>query len=327
MSKVFVTRAIPQEAIDVLTKEVDLEVWPKEHPPTHAILVQKSSLATGILTNIMDKIDRTLLAKATNLKVISQMAAGLDNVDVEEATLRGIPVGYTPDVVSSATADQSFALMLAAARRVCEVNQWVRNGNWKIAFHPLFWLGTEVHHATIGIIGMGNIGTEMAKRAIGFDMKVLYHSRRPKPDIEGRLSITYVDLETLLKESDFVSLHVPLNPTTHHLIGRKELDMMKSTSILINTARGAVVDTKALYESLKDKKIAGAALDVTYPEPISRDDPLLHLNNLVLTPHLGSSTKGTRTSMAILAAQNLLAGLKEIPLPQCANPMVYKLKD
>ena len=322
-SRALVTRAIPQEALDLLADHADMEVWPHDEPPDPFTLRRLAARTDGILTNIMDRIDEDLFDAAPNLKVVSQMAVGLDNIDVEEATRRRIPVGYTPGVVSNATADQAFALLLAAARRLTEAERWVRKGDWKIAFHPLFWLGAEVHQATIGIVGMGSIGLEMAKRARGFDMRILYHSRTSKPDAEKLYDMQYVPLQTLLAESDFVSLHVPLTPETHHLISADELAAMKSTAILVNAARGPVVDPVALYDALKSKSIAAAALDVTSPEPIDPKDPLLSLENLVVAPHLGSSTVTTRTRMAVLAAQNLVAGLEGRPLPRCANPQVY----
>ena len=321
--KAFVTRAIPQEALDIIAAEVDVEVWPREEPPDPAILREKTAGAGGIFISIMDRVDGPLLDAAPRLKVVSQMAAGLDNVDVAEATRRRIPVGYTPGVVSEATADQTLALLLAAARRVPETNRWVREGRWKVAFHPLHWLGSEVHHATLGIVGMGKIGMEVAKRARGFDMRLLYYSRTLKPEAEALYGATYADLPTLLKTSDYVSLHVPLTSDTRHLVGEGELKMMKPTAILVNVDRGPVVDPKALYQALKEGWIAGAALDVTDPEPIPVDDPLLTLENLVVVPHLGSATVATRTRMAVLAARNLLAGLRGEPLPQCANPEVY----
>ncbi len=322
--RVFVTRAIPQAALDLIASEADMEVWPQAEPPEPALLRAKAAAVDGLLTNIMDRVDAQLLTAAPGLKVISQMAVGLDNVDVEEATRRRVPVGYTPGVVSEATADQAFALMLSAARRVGETERWVRRGGWKIAFHPLYWLGAEVHHATLGIVGMGKIGMEMAKRGRGFDMQVVYHSRSPKPEAEALYDARRVDLHTLLRESDYVSLHMPLTPETQGLIGREELAMMKPTAILVNAARGPVVDSQALYDALKDGGIGGAALDVTTPEPISPNDPLLSLDNLVVTPHLGSSTVATRSGMAVLAARNLMAGIKRQRLPQCANPQVYR---
>lgn len=321
--KALVTRAIPQEALDLVAANAEMEVWPHDEPPDPVTLRSLAARADGILTNIMDRIDAPLFDAAPRLKVVSQMAVGLDNVDVAEATRRGIPVGYTPGVVSNATADQAFALLLAAARRLTEAERWVRKGGWKIAFHPLFWLGAEVHQATIGIVGMGSIGLEMAKRARGFDMRILYHSRTRKPDAEKLYDMQYVDMPILLAESDFVSLHVPLTPETHHFIAAGELALMKPTAILVNAARGPVVDPAALYQALHTKAIAAAALDVTSPEPIEPDDPLLSLENLVVAPHLGSSTVRTRTRMAVLAAENLIAGLEGRPLPRCANPEVY----
>ena len=321
--KAFVTRAIPQDALDLIAAHADVEVWPHDEPPGPFTLRRLTARADGILTNIMDRVDAVLLDAAPNLKVVSQMAVGLDNIDVAEASRRRIPVGYTPGVVSNATADQAFALLLAAARRLTEAERWVRKGGWKIAFHPLFWLGAEVHQSTIGIIGMGSIGMEMAKRARGFDMRILYYSRTRKPDAERLHEMQYVPMTTLLVESDFVSLHVPLTAETHHLIGADELTKMKPTAILVNAARGPVVDPTALYDALKSKTIAAAALDVTSPEPIDPDDPLLTLENLVVAPHLGSSTVGTRTRMAVLAAQNLVAGMEGRPLPRCANPQIY----
>ena len=321
--KAFVTRAIPREALDLVAAHAEMEVWPHDEPPDPSTLRRKAAHVDGILTNIMDRIDAPLFDAAVNLKVVSQMAVGLDNVDVAEATRRRIPVGYTPGVVSNATADQAFALLLAAARRLTEAERWVREGGWKIAFHPLFWLGAEVHNATIGIVGMGSIGLEMAKRARGFDMRILYHSRTRKPEAEALYEMQYVDMPTLLAESDYVSLHVPLTPETHHFIGADELSQMKPTAILVNAARGPVVDSTALYDALSSKTIAAAALDVTEPEPIDPNDPLLTLENLVVAPHLGSSTITTRTRMAVLAAQNLIAGLEGRPLPRCANPQIY----
>ena len=321
--KAFVTRAVPQEALDLVKAHAQMEVWPHDEPPDPPTLRQKAANVQGIFTNIMDRIDASFFDATPNLKVVSQMAVGLDNIDVEEATRRRIPVGYTPGVVSNATADQAFALLLAAARRLTEAERWVRKGNWKIAFHPLFWLGAEVHQATIGIIGMGSIGLEMAKRARGFDMRILYYSRTRKPDAEDLYDMQYVPMPTLLAQSDYVSLHVPLTPETHHLISSDELAQMKSTAILVNAARGPVVDPAALYQALHSRTIAAAALDVTTPEPIDPNDPLLTLENLVVAPHLGSSTVRTRTSMAVLAARNLIAGLEGRPLPRCANPQVY----
>ena len=321
--RVFVTRDMDEEAIQKLAEETQLEVWPDEFPPSPRELGEWARDAQGILTTIMDPIDRALLESAPHLKVVSQMAVGVDNIDVAEATRRGILVGHTPGVLSSATADLAFSLLMAAARRVTEVERFVRAGNWKLAFHPKHWLGADVGGATIGIVGLGSIGLEVAKRAKGFDMRVLYHSRTRKKVEEGRYYMEYADFSTLLRDSDFVTLHVPLTPDTRHFIGEKELAGMKPTGILINTSRGPVVDPAALYRALKEGWIAGAALDVTEPEPIPADDPLLGLDNLIVTPHIGSASVGSRKGMAMLAARNLLAGVKSEPLVHCVNPEVY----
>ena len=321
--KVFVTRLIYQDALDRLAEETEMDVWPDEHPPPPQVLREKARDAEGVLTTIMDRVDGALLDSSPRLKVVSQLAVGVDNIDVAEATRRGIPVGNTPGVLSKGTADLAFALLMAAARRVVESERWVRAGNWKLAFHPLHWLGSDISEATIGIVGMGKIGLEVAKRARGFDMKVLYYSRSRKPELEELFKMEYVDLPALLQTSDFVTLHVPITPDTHHLIGEEELAAMKPTGILINTSRGPVVDSKALYKAVKEGRIGGAALDVTDPEPLTADDPLLTLDNVVVTPHIGSASVGSRRGMSRLAADNLLAGVKGEPLPHCVNPEVY----
>ena len=324
--RVFITRQIMQEALDLIDESADMEVWPDENPPAPEVLRDKASTVDGILTNIMDRVDGPLLDAAPSLKVISQLAVGLDNVDVAEASRRGIPVGNTPGVLAKATADVAFALLMSAARRIGESERWVRNGQWTLAFHPLRWLGIDVHDKTLGIIGMGQIGLEMARRGRGFDMKILYHSRTRRPDLEAEHGFIYVDLPTLLAESDFVSLHVPLTPETHHCIGEEELRQMKPTAILVNAARGPVVDSKALYTALKEGWIYAAGLDVTDPEPLPVDDPLLTLDNVVIAPHVGSASLDSRGAMCMLAARNLVAGLQGRPLEQCANPEVYGMR-
>jgi glyoxylate reductase len=250
----------------------------------------------------------------------------LDNIDVAEASRRGILVGHTPGVLAKATADVGFALLMSAARRISESERWVRAGNWEMAFHPMYWLGADIHDATLGIVGMGQIGQEMAKRARGFDMKVIYYSRTRKPELEDRLGLEYSDPPTLLSTADFVSLNLPLTPETRHYIGERELRIMKPSAILVNMARGPVVDPHALYIALKEKWIRAAALDVTDPEPIPRDHPLLTLENLVVTPHIGSASIESRHAMCMLAARNLAAGLKGERLEHCANPELYPSK-
>ena len=320
--KVFITRALPQAALDLIAGEADMEVWPEEAPPDPDALREKGRGVAGVLTNIMDRVDRDFFQSCSALKVVSQMAVGVDNIDLAEATRRGIPVGHTPGVLSKATADLTFALLMSVARRVTESSAWVRAGNWKLAFHPLYWLGSEVNEATIGIIGMGQIGMEVAKRARGFDMEVIYCSRSRNPEAEQLYGMTFVEMPELLGRSDYVTLHLPLTTETFDFIGEQELKLMKAGAILVNAARGPIVDTAALYRALKEGHIAGAALDVTEPEPIASDNPLLALDNVVITPHIGSSAFRSRTAMAVLAARNLLAGVKGEPLEKCANPEV-----
>ena len=325
-ARAFVTRQIFPEALELIAQSAQLEVWPDETPPTPEQLADKLAGVDGVLTNIMDRVDVGLLKRASSLMVISQLAAGLDNVDVAAASRRGILVGYTPGVLAKATADFGFALLMSAARRIGESERWVRAGHWEMAFHPMFWLGTEVHGATLGIIGLGQIGMEMAKRALGFEMKVIYYSRTRKPDLEEEYGLEYVEPHELLSSADFVSLHIPLTPETRHFIGERELRMMKPDSILINLARGPVVDSQALYTALNNKWIRAAALDVIDPEPIPPDDPLLTLENLVITPHIGSASVASRRETCMVAARNLVAGIDGQRLEYCANPELYPSK-
>lgn len=324
LPKVLITRQILPEVLDLIAESAEMEVWPDEYPPGAAKLKGLLSDKEGVLTNIMDRVDGEVMDSAPHLKVISQLGVGLDNIDVAEASRRGILVGNTPGVLAKATADLAFALLMCAARRVGESERWVREGQWKLAFHPQYWLGMDIHGATLGIIGMGETGLEMARRAQGFDMKVLYHSRTRKPHLEPEYNLEYADLPALLREADFVSLHTALTQETRGLIGEAELQLMKPTAILINAARGPVVDSTALYTALKEKWIYAAGLDVTDPEPIPGDDPLLTLDNVVITPHIGSAATATRRNTMFLAARNLVAGVRGQPLETCANPGVYQ---
>jgi len=261
--------------------------------------------------------------RAKKLKIVSNYAVGYDNIDLEEATKRGIMVTNTPGVLTETTADLTFALLMATARRIVEGDKFVRAGKWK-TWGPMLLLGQDIYGATLGLIGLGRIGYAVAKRAKGFDMKVMYYDQVRNEKAEQELGLEFVTLEKLLKESDFVSIHVPLTPQTRHLINEKTLSLMKKNAILINTARGPIVDEKALYEALVNNRIAGAGLDVMDPEPPSMDNPLLRLDNVVLLPHIGSASVATRTKMAIMAAENLVAGLKgEIP-PNLVNKDVLK---
>ena len=324
--RAFVTRQIFPEAVELIERAAQVEVWPSERPPNREELAGKIASCDGVLTNIMDGVDASLLEGATRLKVISQLAVGLDNIDVAEASRRGILVGNTPGVLAKATADLGFALLMSAARRVSESERWVRAGRWEMAFHPMYWLGVDVHEATLGIVGLGQIGLEMAKRGLGFGMKIIYYSRNRKPDLEQRYGLEYVAADTLFGSADFVSLHVPLTPETRHFIGERELRMMKPTAVLVNLARGPVVDGEALYIALSENWIRAAALDVTDPEPIPLDHPLLTLDNLVISPHIGSASLTARREMCLLAARNLVAGLEGQRLEHCANPELYASK-
>ncbi len=324
--RAFVTRQIFPEAVELIERAAQVEVWPSERPPNREELAGKIASCDGVLTNIMDRLDASLLEGATRLKVISQLAVGLDNIDVAEASRRGILVGNTPGVLAKATADLGFALLMSAARRVGESERWVRAGRWEMAFHPMYWLGVDVHEATLGIVGLGQIGLEMAKRGLGFGMKIIYYSRNRKRDLEQRYGLEYVAADTLFGSADFVSLHVPLTPETRHFIGERELRMMKPTAVLVNLARGPVVDGEALYTALSENWIRAAALDVTDPEPIPLDHPLLTLDNLVISPHIGSASLTSRREMCLLAARNLVAGLEGQRLEHCANPELYASK-
>ena len=322
--RVYVTRRMAQEALDKIAQVTEMEVWPEELPPPYDVLLEKVRDVDGLLPLLTDRIDANLMDAAPRLKVISNMAVGYDNIDVPEATKRGIVVGNTPGVLTETTADMAFALLMAAARRVAEADAFTRKGRWK-TWGPMVMLGQDIHRATLGIVGLGRIGKEIAKRAKGFNMKVLYYDEIRQAQEEKQLGVEYVsELSTLLSKSDFVSIHVPLGPQTHHLIGAAEFALMKPTAILINTSRGPVVDQEALYEALKSHQIFAAAIDVTEVEPIPMDSPLLTLDNIIITPHIASGSVATRTKMANMAAENLIAGVQgEIP-PNCVNPEALK---
>ncbi len=320
---VFVTRIIPDKGLDLIKEFCDADVWDGELPPPREEMLKRVQGVDGLLSLLTDKVDGELMDVAgPQLKVISNYAVGFDNIDVAAATARGIPIGNTPDVLTDATADFSFTLMMSAGRRVLEGDRYVRDGNWK-TWGPMLLLGSEIHGATLGLVGFGRIGKAMARRAAGFNMRVIYYD----PGEQGYdkdLNATPVDFETLLEESDFISLHTPLTPDTRHLIDAKALSRMKRSALLVNTARGPVVDMDALYEALKGKRIFAAGLDVTDPEPLPADHPLLTLDNLVIAPHIASASITARSNMADLSAKNLIAGLKGERLPHCVNPQVYK---
>lgn len=322
MKKVFVTRQIPDIGLDRLRQACEVEVWEEELPPPDEVLQEAIGRVDGLLCMLTDKIDAALIAKAApDLHVISQYAVGVDNIDLKAATKKAIAVGHTPDVLTEATADLAFALLMAAARRLNEAAQFVYEANWR-TWSPTAFIGQDVYGATLGIIGMGRIGQAVAKRARGFDMRVVYHSRSAVTLPEG-LDAEALSLDELLTQADFVSLHAPLTLETTHLIDAWALRLMKPNAILVNTARGGLVDHQALLAALKSGQIAGAALDVTEPEPIPDNAPLLDLPNCLIVPHIGSASVRARQRMAKMAVDNLLAGLEGRRLPYCANPEVY----
>jgi len=319
--KVFVTRIIAEKALDRIAEATEMEVWQEELPPPYEVLLEKVRDIDGLLCLLTDKIDENLLEAAVNLKVVSNIAVGFDNIDVPAATKRGIVVGNTPEVLTETTADLTFTLLMAAARRVAEADKYTRDGNWK-TWGPAVMLGQDIHGATLGIIGLGRIGSGLARRASGFDMKVLYYDELDRSEEEDRkLGVERITgLSELLSNADFISVHVPLSERTRHLIGEAEFSLMKQTAVFINTSRGPVVDQKALYEALKSGKIFAAGIDVTEVEPISTDDPLLTLDNVIILPHIASASYNTREKMALIAADNLLAGLRGETPPNCVNP-------
>jgi glyoxylate reductase len=319
--KVFAARRLPGDAHLSLADSTELSFWKEPFPPPREALLSAVAETEGLLTLITDRIDEELLSRAPRLRVVSNMGVGVDNIDVGACTARGIPVGNTPGVLTDATADLAFALLLAAARRLTEATAFVQAGKWK-TWDPSLLLGRDVCGATLGIVGLGKIGLAVARRARGFGMRILY-TGTAKPDAERETGAQRVSKEALLRDSDFVSLHLPLTPQTRHYLGEKEFALMKSTAILINTARGPVVDQRALVQSLKRGHPGGAALDVTDPEPIASDDPLLALPNVIVLPHLGSATDQTRAKMARMAVDNLRAGLAGKRLPNCVNPEVF----
>jgi glyoxylate reductase len=297
-------------------------VWEGELPVPREVLLAEASEADALLTLLTDRIDTELLTQAPKLRAVSQMAVGYDNIDVAACTARRIPVGNTPDVLTHTSADLAFALLLAAARRIPEADRYTRSGNWR-TWSPTLLLGQDVHHATLGVIGFGRIGAQVARRARGFDMRILYNAPHRKWQLEDTLPAEYQDMYALLAESDFVSIHAPLTEETRGMIGARELACMKRTGVLINTSRGPIVDQVALYRALRDGVIWAAGLDVFDREPLPTTDPLLELPNVVLLPHIASASHATRELMSRMAAENLLAVLRGDRAPHTVNPSVY----
>jgi glyoxylate reductase len=319
MPRIYVTRTVPAVVVARLQPHGELYIHASELPPARAVFLRELAQADAVLTMLTEKVDREAFAHAPRLRVVSNYAVGYDNIDVGAATERGIPVGNTPGVLTESTADLAFALLLAAARGLSAGEKYVRDGAWR-TWYPLQGLGYDVHGATLGIVGMGRIGQAVARRAQGFGMRIVYQGG----SAADGFAATALPLAELLRESDFISLHVPLKPTTYHLIGAREFALMKPSAMLINTARGGIVDAAALYGALRDRTIAGAALDVTEPEPLPLDSPLLTLPNCLIVPHIGSATIATREKMGLMAADNLLAALRGERLPHCVNPQVYE---
>ncbi|WP_102026583.1 2-hydroxyacid dehydrogenase [Salirhabdus sp. Marseille-P4669] len=319
--KVYVTRKLPESILQKLKRVCEVDMWEKEDVPVdRGILLDKVKHVDGLFCMLTDTIDKEVLRSGTHLKVVANLAVGYNNIDVDEATNRGIVVTNTPGVLTETTADLTFALLMATARRIVEASDYLKEGKWK-SWSPMQLTGQDIYGATIGIIGMGRIAQALVKRTQGFDMNVLYYNRSRKKDLECDFNMTYTDLETLLRESDYVCILIPYRAEVHHLIGEKELALMKKNAILINTARGGIVDENALYSALKNRRIFGAGLDVFEEEPVPRNHPLLTLSNVVTLPHIGSSSETTRLKMAELVVENInLVLTGKSPLTPVNNP-------
>ncbi|HEV2951833.1 MAG TPA: D-glycerate dehydrogenase [Actinomycetota bacterium] len=318
---VFVSRVIPEEGLAAIRDACEMDLWEGDLPPPRDELLRRVAGCDGVLTLLTDRVDDEFLdAAGKKLRVVSNYAVGFDNIDVGACARRGIPVGNTPGVLTETTADLAWALLMAVARRLPEGDRYVRDGKWK-TWGPLLLLGPDVHGATMGIVGFGRIGQAVARRAQGFGMEILYHDvQQLRRDVTEPLGATFLPLEELLARSDFVSLHVNLSDVTRHLINAETLSWMKPTAVLVNTSRGPVVDQRALADALRDGVIWAAGLDVTDPEPIPMDDPLVGLDNCLIVPHIASASRATRGKMAAMAAANLLAGVRGEPLPTEVPP-------
>jgi glyoxylate reductase len=324
--KIYVTRQLSERGLKVIERYFDAEVWPEYAPPPKKIIIEKAGNVDALATLLSDKIDAEVFDAAPKLKIVSQMAVGFDNIDLKEATKRGIYVTNTPEVLTDTTADFAWALLMAVARRVVEADKYVRSGRWKVGWHPEMMAGRDVHGATLGIVGAGRIGYAMAKRATGFDMKILFYDVISRPEMERDFKAKRAELDMLLKEADFVSIHVPLMKETEHLMNEQKLKLMKKTAYLINNSRGPVVDEMALYKALKEGWIAGAGLDVFEQEPTPTDNPLLKLDNVVVAPHVSSASIETRARMSEMVADNLVAFLEGRKPPNLVNQDVLKVR-
>jgi glyoxylate reductase len=318
--KIYVTRMIPEEGLALLRQTTDMGVWPHKRRMTREEQLQAVRECRGLLATHDVRIDGDFLRECPPLRVVSNFGVGYDNIDVAACTARGVLAGNTPDVLSETTADLAFALIMATARRLVEMAEFVKTDRWQPDIGILDNLGVDIHHATLGIIGLGRIGSQVAKRGVGFNMRVVYHDIHRKQDAEAALGVEPLSKEDLLSQSDFVSLHVPLTAETANFFGPAEFNRMKPTAILINTARGKIVDRNALLTAIETGRIAGAGLDVTDPEPMRADDPLLRFPQVTVLPHIGSATRRTRARMAEVAAHNLINALTGRPMISCLNP-------
>lgn len=320
--KVFITRRIPDPGLNMLRKKVETEINPNDRVLTKKEIIKGLKGKDGLISLLTDQIDKDIINSEPKLKMIANYAVGYDNIDIQAATEKGIPVSNTPGILTDTTAEMAWALILSVARRVIEGDKFTRAGRFK-GWEPMLMLGQDITNKTLGIIGAGRIGTAVAIKCKGFNMNVKYTDSRINKYLENELNAKKVDFKTLISESDFISIHVPLNKTTYHLISEKELKMMKKNAVLINTSRGPVIDEIALVKALKNKWIFGAGLDVYEHEPnVSKE--LKKLDNVVLQPHSASATIETRTNMALIAAKNLIAGIKGKIPPNCVNPEVFK---
>lgn len=324
--KVYVTRDMPERGLRIIRERFDAEVWQDYAPPPKKLIIEKAAKADALATLLSDKIDAEVFDAAPNLKIVAQMAVGFDNIDVAEATKRGIHVTNTPGVLTETTADFAWALLMAVARRVAEADKYVRTGQWKVGWHPMMMQGRDLYEATLGIVGLGRIGCAIAKRAKGFDMNVLYYDVIRRPDFEKEYNIKFTEIDTIFKTADFITINTPLTKETHHLVDEKKLKTMKKTAYIVNNARGPIVDEKALYKALKEGWIAGAALDVFEQEPTPLDNPLLKLDNVVVAPHISSASYETRSKMAEMVAENLISFFEGKIPPNLVNPEVVKAK-
>jgi glyoxylate reductase len=320
--KVFVTRVLPEAGLHRINAACEAEIWSDSLPPPPEVLQRRIVDCDGLVSLLTDRIDGPVMDLAPRLKVISNFAVGFNNIDIPAATARGIAVGNTPGVLTDATADMAFCLLIGAARRIVEGHQYSLSGKWK-TWEPLGHLGQDLAGRTVGIVGMGRIGFALARRCrLGWDMKVLYHDIMKNVQAEAELGAELVEFETLLTDSDFVSLHADLNDKTRGMMGKEQFKTMKRTAVLINTARGPLVDQQALAEALAAGTIFAAGLDVTDPEPPPANDPLLKLPNVIVAPHIASATVQTRNAMAEICANNVIAGVTGQKLPACVNPEV-----